>query len=267
LARSTGRVPGLLLAGVALGLAGVAVAGDLPEIQARGSLQVLTWSDNLDELFSTAGTGPPGLEREVLQGFAELRRLRLEVVPAKDPVAALLAGTGDMIAGGLVASEARRRQLSFTGELFPIRHVVVTRRPHPPVGSLEELRRTRVGTEKGTSWAEQVRAADVPAENVVDSFASTDAVLRALADGGVSATVMSVVWAMVAQKHDPSLELGLMLGAPTSVAFAARKEQPLLLAALDEYVANVRRTPTWSRLVVKYFGESGLEILRKSRQP
>ena len=164
-----------------------------------------------------------------------------------------------------LASEARRKQVSFTSELFPIRHVVVTRRPHLAVGSIDELRRTRVGTEQGTSWAEEVRAAGVPAENVVDSFGSTDAVLRALADQSVSATVMSVVWAMVAQKRDPSLELGLLLGAPTSVAFAVRRDEPQLLAALDSYVVNVRRTPTWSRLVVKYFGESGLEILKKSR--
>jgi len=33
--------------------------------------------------------------------------------------------------------------------------------------------------------------------------------------------------------------------------------------ALDDYLANLRRTPTWSRLVVQYFGESALEILQK----
>jgi hypothetical protein len=36
-------------------------------------------------------------------------------------------------------------------------------------------------------------------------------------------------------------------------------------AALDDYVANLRKTASWSRLVVKYFGESALEILKKSR--
>lgn len=259
------RTLGLLVASVVLGPP--ALAADLPVIQARGTLQVLTWKDNLPALFSVRGGEAPGLEREVLQGFAGLDHLRMEVLPAADPVAVLLAGTGDMIAGGLVATEARRRRLSFTVEVFPIRHVVVTRRPHPPIVSLEELRRSRVGTERGTSWADEVSAAGVPAENVDDSFTSTDAVLQALSQGRVSATVMSVVWAMVAQKRDPSLDLGLMLGAPTSVAFAVRKDQPRLLAALDEYVTNVRHTPTWSRLVVKYFGESGLEILKKSREP
>lgn len=38
-----------------------------------------------------------------------------------------------------------------------------------------------------------------------------------------------------------------------------------LLKALDEYIENLRRTPTWSRLVVKYFGEMAPEVLRKAR--
>jgi hypothetical protein len=44
-----------------------------------------------------------------------------------------------------------------------------------------------------------------------------------------------------------------------------RKEDRALLAALDEYISNVRRSPTWSRLVVKYFGDAAVEVLRKAR--
>jgi ABC-type amino acid transport substrate-binding protein len=77
---------------------------------------------------------------------------------------------------------------------------------------------------------------------------------------------MTAVWGIVELRKDPELHVGLMIGPPTSVGFAVRKDEPRLLAALNDYVTNVRRTPTWSRLVVKYFGESGLEILRKSRE-
>jgi hypothetical protein len=49
------------------------------------------------------------------------------------------------------------------------------------------------------------------------------------------------------------------------VAYGVRKDSPLLLRALDDYVLNVRRTSTWSRLVVKYFGEHSLEILKRCR--
>ena len=39
-----------------------------------------------------------------------------------------------------------------------------------------------------------------------------------------------------------------------------------LLAALNDYVSNVRRTPTWNRLVVKYFGEAAPEVLKAARE-
>jgi hypothetical protein len=44
-----------------------------------------------------------------------------------------------------------------------------------------------------------------------------------------------------------------------------RPDAPQLREALDEYITNVRHTSTWSRLVVKYYGDSALEVLQKSR--
>ncbi len=143
----------------------------------------------------------------------------------------------------------------------------MTRKPHPRVASLDQLRAERVGTIKGSSWAEEVQKAGVPPAGVVDGFASADGVMAGLRSGAATAVVMSAVWAIVEQRKDADLELGILIGAPTSVGFAVRKDEPHLRAALDDYIANVRRTPTWSRLVVKYFGESGLDILRRSREP
>jgi ABC-type amino acid transport substrate-binding protein len=249
-----------------LASATVVRAADLPEIQRRGTLRVATWDDNLAELFAYKAGAAAGLEGEILQGFATIHKLRIEVLPVPDPLPLLLKGDGDLVAGGFVATEERRKQVDFGEELFPIRHLAVTRRPHPPVTTLAQLRAARVGTRKGTSWAAEVAAAQVPPANVDTSFADTPALMAGLKSGAVDALVMSAVWAMVEQKRDPELELGLFLGQPTSVGYAVRRDQPLLRAALDQYVANVRRTPTWSRLVVKYFGERGVEILRKSRQ-
>jgi len=58
----------------------------------------------------------------------------------------------------------------------------------------------------------------------------------------------------------------VFLGPPGSLAWGARKGDRALLAALGEYVARVRRTPTWSRLVVKYFGDEAPEILKRARE-
>ena len=249
-------------------LATTAPAQDLAQIKARGVLRAVVWSENLPELYAVKAGGDSGLEREILEGFARLHELRLEVVsvPSLDSrIPALLDGKGDLVAGGLVATESRRKLVNFTTELFPIRHVAVTY-GGSPIAAVDELRLARVGTIKGSSWSEEVAAAGVPPAHVDDSFTSASQLVAGLRSGKVSAIVMSAVWAAVEARKDPRLQLGVLLGAPTSVGYAVRKDQPRLLAALDEYIGNVRLTPTWSRLVVKYFGENGLDILRRSRE-
>jgi membrane-bound lytic murein transglycosylase F len=246
--------------------AAAATAQDLPELKKRGSLRVIVDSSNLVERFNTEA-GEPGLEKELLLGFAALHQMKLEVVTVDNIEArlqALNARKGDVVAGTVV-TESRKKIVAFTSEVLPSRHVVVTRKPAAPIESLEALRATRVGVTKGSSWAEAARTAGVPAANVDDSYMQPEDQLAALKERKVGAAVMTVVWAILERKRDPELQLGLFIGEPSIVGFGVRKESPLLLKALDEYVANLRKTATWSRLVVKYFGANALEILKKSR--
>ena len=53
------------------------------------------------------------------------------------------------------------------------------------------------------------------------------------------------------------------------VLAVAVSEGPQFMAragALNEYLGNQRRTPTWNRLVVKYFGSAAPDILRRARE-
>jgi ABC-type amino acid transport substrate-binding protein len=58
----------------------------------------------------------------------------------------------------------------------------------------------------------------------------------------------------------------MFVGQPGSLAFGVRLSDAELLQALDRYIQNLRRTATWNRLAVKYFGESAPEVLRKARE-
>ena len=148
--------------------------------------------------------------------------------------------------------------------MLPTRNVVLTRRPHRLVRTIGELREEKVGTVKGTSLAEAVAAAGVPPAHV-DGSVPSGALPDALKSGQVSAVVLGVENAISAQRADPALQLGLFLGPPTSLAYGVRKGDAELLKALDEHIENLRRTPTWSRLVVKYFGERAPDVLKKAR--
>jgi membrane-bound lytic murein transglycosylase F len=250
-------------------LAAAPAAADLAEMKSRGTLRVLRMDVRAtDEFFPLAPGSPPGFDREVLEGFCQLHRVRLEPVTVKAwdaLIPALREGRGDLVAGRFTVTEARSRLVAFTSEVFPTRNVVLTRKPTRVVASLAELRREKVGIIKGTSMAEAVEAAGVPAANLVDDI-TTGRLPAALQNGQATAVVIGVENAITAQRDDPELQLGMFLGPPRSLAYAVRKQDAELLVALNEYVENLRRTPTWSRLVVKYFGEAALEILKKARQ-
>jgi len=263
--------PGCLrrvLASLLLLLCGAPLRADFTEVKERGTLRVLAVIvPDEPEFISDQKGDRPGFDREVLDGFARLHKLGLELerVESWDAlVPSLLKGRGDVIAGRFTATESRRRQIEFTSEVFPIRNVAVTRKPREPVASLEALKRETIGIVKGTSMGDMLLTAGIPAASIVSDIPAGGA-FAALRSGRISCTVDEVAGAIMAQRADPELQLGVFVGPPASYAYGVRKADTQLVAALNEYIDNLRRTATWNRLVLKYFGEAAPEILRKAR--
>jgi membrane-bound lytic murein transglycosylase F len=262
---SSATVFALLLA--ALAASPSVCAADLAEVEKRGELRVLAMVDDPKDEFFTDRPGV-GLDRELLEAYASLHRLKLVVVPAPawDRLVPMLQeGRGDVVAGRFTVTEARRHLVDFTAEVFPTRAVVVTRKPHRVVASAEELRKEKVGTVKGTSLASAVAAAGVPPSGVDDSIPS-GGLPAALKAGQVTAIVLGIENAITERRKDPALEVGVFIGPPGALAWAVKKGDRALLSSLDDYVASMRRTSTWSRLVVKYFGDEAPEILKRARE-
>ena len=254
------------LVAATLALAASASALDPRELEARKEIRVLAVNGN-PYFVAFDPKALPGFDREILDGFARLQGLTVKVVEVASweaLIPALTSGKGDVVAGGLTVTAARKAEVDFTVEVFPTRNVVITRKPRRVVSTLEELRQERVGTIRGTTLAQVVAEAKVPPKNVDDSVAPT-AFGEVLKSGRVTALVDGVEDALLLQQADPDLQIGLFLGAPESLAFAVRKDDPQLLKALDGYLSNFRRTPSWNRLLVKYFGGSAIEVLRRAR--
>jgi ABC-type amino acid transport substrate-binding protein len=243
-----------------------ALALDLAELQQRGALKALAVVIEDEPFFICLKPGePPGFDVEVLEGFARLHKLKLEIVrvPGYDGlIPALLKGRGDVIAGAFTATEPRKKQIAFTEEVFPTRNVIYNRRPAKPIESVAALKSEKVGTYKGTSMADDLAAAGIAG---VDDGIEPGGFPAALKAGRISAAVDGVEAALVARLKDPELQIGAFIGKPESLAYGVRREDAKLHEALNAYVSNLRKTPTWSRLVVKYFGAAAPEILRKAR--
>ncbi len=261
--RRLGWASAVLLATVA----SAAGAQDLPAIESRGTLRVLAGEGEQPEMFALKAGAKPGFERELIDGFAALHRVQVVIVPVRhreDRIPALLRGEGDVLIG-LVDTEARRKLVDFTHEVLPAQHVVVTRRPHRVVATLDELKAERIGVIEGASWVDAVKAAGVPAAQM-EVFADLGGTVDGLRSGRVSATLMAISNYVLVARRDPDLQAGMFFGAPGHTAWALRKEDAQLQRALDDYLDNQRRTPSWSRLVVEYFGEKALEVLGRAKR-
>ena len=255
--------PGLVLLSAVILIALPASAVDLPEIQARGSLRVIAAEGEQPEMFDFDGDpAKPGLEREMLEGFARLKRLKLEVVPVKafsDRIPALLRGDGDVIVG-LVDTAERRKLIDFTAEVLPVRHLVVTHKPAAPVKTVEEFRKRRAGTIRGTTWSRETQAAGVP-EDQVQYFPDTEPMLQALAAGRIDAAVMTISGYPLPVSRPTGLESGVFLGESSRAAWGVRKQDVKLRAEIDAYIDNLRSGASWNRLILTYFGEKALTVL------
>jgi ABC-type amino acid transport substrate-binding protein len=204
----------------------------------------------------------------MLQAFAELQRVKVEIVAVPDAdarVSALQSGKADLTLA-ISATEAGRKLVSFTTEVFPGGVVLVTRRPHPAITSLDQLRGKRVGATKGSASAQLAATVLPPDAKLDDSFTSGEALLLALRTEKVDAIASVLGGSFLNKRKDPELEVGLALGPSPGPGWAIRKDAPQLFKAAEEYLFNLRQTPTWNRLVVKYYGEVALEALRASRQ-
>jgi ABC-type amino acid transport substrate-binding protein len=262
------RPAALLAALAALWTSGPALAADSLGLRLPGVLRVLVSADEMPEVFSfEARAATPGFERELLEGFTRAQKLELRMVPVKSfeqIIPLLVRGEGDLIVG-IVDTPARRQRISFTSEVYPVRHMVVTRKPRPPVASAAELRPLRVAVIPGTTWAEATAEAGVGAALQVP-VNDTNEALDALRKGRAEATVMAVFDFALARRHDPALEAGVFLGAPGVAAWGVRKEDGRLQAALNDYLLTARMSPAKSALLVKYFSEDALLLLRRARK-
>jgi ABC-type amino acid transport substrate-binding protein len=255
------------LTALAVLLASAPAPADLPALVEKGTLRVL-YAPGEPEFLTVTAASASGFDHDVLAGFAKLNRLKLEAVQVATwdgLIPALVDDKGDLIAGGFTATDARRKLVNFTLEVFPTRFVAVTRKPHRGVSTLDELRQERVGSHRGTVLVDVLREAGVPAASVDDSV-PLGGLPQALKAGRVGAVVLELHTAMVAQRDDPDLELGLLLGTPGSLAYGVRKGDGALLAALNRYIESSRQSTTWYQLIVRYFGSAAPAIFEQVRK-
>jgi lysine/arginine/ornithine transport system substrate-binding protein len=258
----------LALACLALSGTGLANASDWPEIEARGKLRVLAYAYEYPEMFNfdAQSAEGAGLERELLETFCRAHRVSLEVHRIEDftrEIPMLQRDEGDIIIG-IIDTPARREQVAFTQEVFPVRFFTGSHVNTPPILTIWQLREREVGVVAGSSWIAAAQKAGVPAYRT-KVFDNQPLMWEALDAGRIGAVVMPVADLALAIKRRPQVREGIPLGDKMSGCWAVRKASPMLRGKLDEFLATARTGNVWSRLVMKYYGDRAVNILKNAK--
>jgi len=209
-------------------------SADLAEIKARGTLRVIAAADEAPETFSFDPSGNPGFERELVEGFAKLQGLRVEAVKAKaygERIPMLNRDEGDLIVA-IFDTADRRKLVDFTVEVMPTHNIAVTLASRPSVKTIDELKDLRVGAVKGAKPAEEAVEAGVP-PHALHLYATQDEMTQALRKGSLDAIILPVSELVVASRQTQGLSAGCTVGPAGKVAWAVRKQDAALRAALE----------------------------------
>ena len=122
-----------------------------------------------------------------------------------------------------------------------------------------------MGTVTGSSWAAAGLAAGVDPANT-ESYETRQALFEALRDGTVETAVMALPSFAHAQRRDAALQAGMFIGEPGSVAWGVRQDDVELRRALSLHLDGLRRSPSFSQLVLRYLNQDVLSLLAKARE-
>lgn len=244
---------------------------DLPQILERDTLIALV-SYNSNSFYIYRGA-TKGFEYDLLQELAKHLGVELKVQVARDLNAIfdrLNLGDGDLVAHNLAGSKERRQLVNFTDYYTNAPQVLVQRLPKNwrkmKLHEIErqmlkypiELMGKKIHVRRGSAYYARLLSLsdeigiDIDIVDVPGNI-STDELIARVSSGEIDYTVADQNIALINQAYYSNIHIKMPVSLPQPGAWAVRKNSPELLAAINEWLKNLRQTPTFNVLFNKYF--------------
>ncbi len=195
---------------------------------------------------------------------------RVQFIPvARDQLLPkLAAGYGDLAVANLTITPERRKLVDFSAPvLSDVREIVVTGPNSPAVASIDDLSGQQVFVRKSSSYYEHLAALDrrFKAERrkpirfrFASEYLEDEDLLEMLNAGLVPLIVVDAhkarFWARIFRYIKPHPEI--VVGAGGDIAWAMRKNSPLLKKEVDDFVATHRAGTTFGNIVLRRYFEN-----------
>ncbi|MDQ2657720.1 MAG: transporter substrate-binding domain-containing protein [Bacteroidota bacterium] len=253
---------------------------DLEAIVKRGYINALV--DNNSVSYFIYKGEPMGYEYELLNLFAKHLNvdLKIKVTSGIDrAIDQLNKGEGDIIAFPLTVTKERKKYMAFTRSHFNSHQVLVQRKPanwrqmtldaindslirnpvdlvgkhvHVLAGSGFETRLKHLSEEIG---------GDVIIEPDTASFES-ESLIRKVAMGEIDYTIADQMMARVNASYYPNIDISTPISVAQQVAWAARKNSPQLLEAINEWLIGIKKEATFMVIYNRYFKSPRTSLVR-----
>lgn len=244
---------------------------DLDEIKESGVLKALTiYSGTTYFLYKGR---PMGFEYELLERLASDLDVELEMIVAKDEnklIELLQKGEGDLLAYGYTITESRKKRINFTTPLYLSHQVLIQRKPENwrrmklheiknyLVTNPVELIGDTISVKQNSSYASRVKnlSYELGGEIVIDTLEgtlSTDKIIKMVADGDIKYTIADENIAFINSSYYPILDISTSLSLSQRIGWAVRKRDTQLLANVNQWLENAKKTTDYHVIYNKYF--------------
>lgn len=254
-----------------------AIKRDFDSIQYTGTLTALI-DNNSISYFLYRGQGK-GFDYELLQRFAKANNLQLKlklISGVENGIRMLNAGEGDILAFPLTITPERKDWVSFTEPLFESHQVLVQRSNDLDsvsnlVTQLNDLNLKSVHVLKRSSFVtrlEQIeKKLNIDIQIIQDSAnAATESLIQQVADGKIDYTITDEIIGRVNKVYYPELDVSVPISDAEQIAWAVRKNSPMLLKELNSWMNKTKKESTFMVIYNRYFNSPRTAYKRGTSQ-
>ena len=234
-----------------------AFTDDLPGLKERRRLRMITRNNALTYFIHRGRQ--VGFEYELIKEFADRHDLRLDIVipdSHADLLAYLNEGKGDVVAAAMTITEERGKQAAFTLPYNEVDELVVVRADEDSIASLEDLAGRTVHVRASSSFYTTLMSledsiAGLQVVPLPDDLETED-ILAGVEAGRYDITLCDSNLLDVELAYGRALKAAFSI-KPTVLGWAVRRDNPALLAALNQYVQEEKGGLFFNMMKKRYF--------------
>lgn len=256
-------------------------SNDLPRILERGVLRATT-NFNSTNYFVYRGE-PMGFHLELLRLFAAHIGVELEIYATNnldDNLQCLLAENEcDVVALDLAVTTSRSRLIDFTVPHSQSRQVLVQRKPanwlnmrsaeiedrliRNPLdlaGHTVHVQRNSAYVERLSNLSEEIGGVI----HIVEVDKGVEQLIEMVANGEIEFTVSDEQLGRINQNYFNNIDSRTAISFPQNLSWAVRKDTPLLLAAINEWMSGFKVTGQFASIYNKYYNNPRSVFIARS---